>query len=158
MAAAISSEADVAIWVDDDMVWKDPSLFTFLCHRLEVDPEAVLVAVNFPDQKGRPISLSSDKERLAPDYDGQAGFVSVGLAAARLSWYRAAWPTPMPPWFQIIPKLSEDGTLLSPLTEGFYHSVRLRERGAKVLTVPFETRNGDAEIGKPAPWTFRSNL
>lgn len=154
MLGALEQEAaDVAIWLDDDIVWKREGL---LAELVDATAAAPLVAVNGPRQDGRPCALLKNGAFADFSYRGEVARAGLGLAAADLRWYRDNWPGP--PWFQTVARCSPGGTLLTPLGEDYFHSDGVWSRGGAVQSVAAWLRNGDAEPGIPAPWQSREGV
>lgn len=152
LGALEREQADLAIWLDDDIVWRQKSAFVELVAELE-RTGAALVSANLPRQDGKPCALLKNGLFASWDYCGEAGRVGLGLAVADLRWFRARWP--MAPWFATQIRTSTHGLLIPPLGEDYFHSDGIRERGGVVRCYGVPGRNGDAARNEPAPWIAR---
>lgn len=154
LSGALQREkADVAIWLDDDIVWRDNNAFCRLVAALE-HTGAALVAANGPRQDGKPAAIHPEGFLAHWDYQGPVVRAGLSIAAADLRWYRRHWRTA--PWFQTIPQTDDIGALMAPLGEDYFHSDAILRRGGSIQCLSLWQRNGDAEQDVAANWMTRT--
>jgi hypothetical protein len=103
---ALKSDAEVALWVDDDMGWGDGAVSNVIAMIQAVTHEETdICGTNYPTRGGQP--TTHDVEGLPVRLDDEVPFrkvsrVGTGLMALSLDWVRRAWPlgSSVGPWFE----------------------------------------------------------